>query len=95
MVKSFIYGHPVKYINNEWIYMDTKENINNTPLRKCPKCGQFPNQDGYDACFGKLPGVSYACCGHGLGKGYIKFKNGTVIHFQDCDVERKVGITSE
>jgi hypothetical protein len=45
----------------------------------CPECGSQPTPEGYDACLGKLPGVKFACCGHGREQGYIKFKNGRVI----------------
>lgn len=42
---------------------------------------------GPDPCLGWLPGVDYACCGHGGVKheggigGYIKFTNGATIRF--------------
>lgn len=26
----------------------------------------MPTPDGHDACLGELPGVKYACCGHGV-----------------------------
>lgn len=48
----------------------------------CPTCNKERTEDGHDPCFGELPGVSYACCGHG-GKvnsyGYITFSNGVRI----------------
>ena len=41
---------------------------------------------GYaDPCIGILPGVKYACCGHGnqpYSAGYIFFENGVVIRFE-------------
>jgi hypothetical protein len=37
-----------------------------------------------DPCLGVLPGVSYACCGHGVAeKTYIAFENGVVIRAFD------------
>lgn len=59
----------------------------------CKKCGQrhFTNEivDNeaveYDTCLGYLPGVAEACCGHG-GRGYIIFKNGTRIAFDNLTV---------
>lgn len=53
---------------------------------ECPECHLKRGTDGHDPCLGKLPGVNFACCGHG-GKsnqsadGYISFENGTVIRF--------------
>jgi len=48
---------------------------------KCPKCGKKRSKDGHDPCIANLPGVEYACCGHGLPnkQGYITFENGIVI----------------
>jgi hypothetical protein len=45
----------------------------------CPKCGLHRTDKGYDPCMGKLPGVKYACCGHGVNDGWIVFDNGTVV----------------
>lgn len=45
---------------------------------ECERCGK-PPVDGHDACINNLPGVAFACCRHGKGKGYIKFLDGTVI----------------
>jgi hypothetical protein len=56
------------------------------------QCKRKRRADGYDPCLGFLPGVKYACCGHG-GKsasadGYIYFENGVVIRFDKVtDVE--------
>ena len=43
----------------------------------CPRCGR--PSDGHDNCLGYLPGVYFACCGHGAYEGYIYFRNGIVI----------------
>lgn len=53
---------------------------------ECPECHLKRGADGHDPCMGALPGVKYACCGHG-GKtmssdGYIYFENGTVVRFE-------------
>jgi hypothetical protein len=59
---------------------------------ECPECHMKRGPDGHDPCLGELPGVSYACCGHG-GKslqsvgGYISFKDGKVIRFAKLDVD--------
>lgn len=63
---------------------------------KCDNCGLKVTKDlktdkgGYaDPCLGILPGVKYACCGHGdRGGGYVFFKNGVTIRFDELvDVE--------
>ena len=43
--------------------------------RPCIKCGRMPTKEGYDACLGYLIGVKFACCGHGVEKGYVKYEN--------------------
>lgn len=48
--------------------------------------GNIPNAP--DPCFGKLPGVTAACCGHGQEPGYISFENGVVVRFIDAEIER-------
>lgn len=46
----------------------------------CPACGAVePTPEGHDPCIADLPGVDFACCGHGCQAGYIAFANGTVI----------------
>lgn len=43
-----------------------------------------------DPCLGKLPGVKFACCGHGKRHGYMFFENGVTIRFgRLTDVEHK------
>lgn len=51
---------------------------------ECPKCHLQRGPDLHDPCLGELPGVKFACCGHGmLGycQGYIFFENGKIIRF--------------
>lgn len=55
---------------------------------ECPECHLIRKADGYDPCLGKLPGVNFACCGHGgkgngsvFYRGYISFTNGKLIRF--------------
>jgi len=48
----------------------------NNPI--CKKCDKVRDGKSPDPCLGYLPGVSYACCGHGE-QGYIKFENGITI----------------
>ena len=69
--------------------MATKEKIVQS-LREgwiCPECGMVRKADGFDPCLGELPGVKYACCGHGghphnCVDGYIYFTNGVVVRFE-------------
>jgi hypothetical protein len=61
----------------------------------CLTCGlpYMEFREGWiDPCIGKLPGVIFACCGHGQETGYIAFENGTVIRFKDCKVEREESV---
>ena len=50
-------------------------------LRPCKKCGAIFEEGEPDACFrGELPGVNFACCGHGVDESaYVSFENGIVI----------------
>ncbi len=52
----------------------------------CPECKETRGADLHDPCLGRLPGVRYACCGHGgkapgYADGYVCFENGVVIRF--------------
>lgn len=52
---------------------------------ECPHCHKRRGPDRHDPCLGQLPGVNYACCGHGGHgdtQGYISFTDGTVIRFE-------------
>lgn len=55
----------------------------------CPVCKQTRGPDGHDPCLGELPGVKYACCGHGgsgQSRGYIYFENGVCVGVTVSDV---------
>lgn len=46
----------------------------------CPRCGHIKQSiNEPDGCLGRLPGVKFACCGHGKRPGYILFENGVSI----------------
>lgn len=49
--------------------------------RPCIGCQQPPTVDGHDPCIANLPGVQYACCGHGYLPGYVSFVDGRVFRF--------------
>jgi len=84
---SYVRGHQI-YTDNgkDWFYVD-----NNKPYKKeeraCIKCKLKVNNDKPDPCLGYLPGVKYACCGHGVEEGYIMFENGKVIRFNITKIE--------
>ena len=72
MIKSNLRGHEIIFINDEWVYADTKESINN--IRPCVRCGCMPTSKGYDACLGYIKGVKSACCGHGVIEGWCTYE---------------------
>lgn len=53
----------------------------------CEKCGKAREWNVPDPCFGKLPGVMFACCGHGKREGYIYFENGVTLRFDTIRVD--------
>ena len=64
----------------DWFYVDDNTSATKNP-RPCRRCGhhQKTSKDGvkYDYCLGYLgDNVKSACCGHGLERGYILFKDG-------------------
>ena len=50
-------------------------------MKTCKVCKKQVDQVSPDPCFGMLPGVKNACCGHGEQVGYIAFENGITIYF--------------
>ena len=84
MVRSHFRGYPIIFINDEWLYEDTKTKAGfGREVRSCKKCGlsfDGSNNGDPDPCLGNLPGVNNACCGHGIKEeAYVRFKNGIVI----------------
>ena len=71
---SFNRGHKVVWDGSQWLYDDTKEPSNYE--RPCPRCGHMPTPEGHDHCLGHIDGVTSACCGHGVHKGFILYKDG-------------------
>lgn len=76
--KSMLRGHEIEFIQNQWVYSDTGEPTALThKSRPCGRCGKHSTPEGHDACLGKLPGVSNACCGHGSDReAYVQFDTG-------------------
>ena len=82
--RSTFKGHPIIWLNEQWVYEDTKEPIPGWggKLRPCLKCGssKWSGDGDVDECLGVLPGVDNACCGHGDPEtSYIHFTNGVMI----------------
>lgn len=87
MVQGLYHGNPVTY-TDVWRYEETGEDVKAVPVKPCKHCGQLPTKEGYDACIGYLPGVVYACCGHGKENPYVVFKNGKYRKFENIDEMR-------
>jgi hypothetical protein len=83
----FARGHLVAAddCDNEW-YVDTGEPFDDR--RPCAHCNRQATRRQHDACIADLPGVVFACCGHGLctdhtftgdRQSYIGFKDGSTV----------------
>lgn len=59
-------GHLIYWDGTTWRYLDDQPA---TTERPCVSCGVLT--DGPDPCLGVLPGVSSACCGHGVEEPYV------------------------
>jgi len=78
--KSLYRGNLIVWINDEWVYSDTKEPtavVSGGKIRPCGFCGKSSQSSEPDPCLGMLPGVLNACCGHGNpSEAYVCFENG-------------------
>ena len=86
MVKNNLRGHKIEFLNNQWVYCDTKEPTTETHMdRACGHCGEFSTSEGHDACLGTLPNVMNACCGHGeISDAYLQFWDTTSVRGKDA-----------
>ena len=52
--------------------------------RECAACqAPRPPKEGPDPCLGWLPGVRYACCGHGFaGHCYLLYEDGRYVEYE-------------
>jgi hypothetical protein len=63
---------------------------------KCDYCKLTATELGpnlkecYDPCLGKLPGVKFACCGHGAREGYMYFENEVIVRFNISSSNERV-----
>lgn len=74
---AFSRGHIIYATNiHAWKYADTDELYDPNNERPCIRCGRRATAEGHDACLGTIPGVTNACCGHGVQDPYIQYPNG-------------------
>lgn len=71
MIKGHSRGWDIYYDGKDWRYADNDKIMDDS--RPCKRCGKMPTRDGYDACCGRVPGATSACCGHGAEEGYIVY----------------------
>ena len=77
-----VHGHLVQYdwITGRYVYDDDGSIVKYPSKRPCPRCGQLTTVEGHDMCLGILPGVEFACCGHGYtDDAYVAFNGGHVL----------------
>ena len=69
MARSYSRGHELEYDESGgvWRYVDNGLPISSE--RACKKCGKVPVDD-YDPCIGRIEGLTSACCGHGITRGF-------------------------
>lgn len=67
-VIAFRRGNRVTFDHGLWRYDDGTEADHDRP---CPKCGEMPTPEGYDACVEFVPGAISVCCGHGVDASYV------------------------
>lgn len=83
-IKSFYdFGSKIIKENGKYVWADTKKPFSTENKRKCPNCNSHKTKEGHDPCLGTLPGVKFACCGHGVEEGYIFFENNMIIRFSE------------
>lgn len=81
MTTNTFRGHDIHREGREWLFSDTNAPVASTwKLRPCGYCNFTNTQEGHDGCFGRLPGVMNACCGHGDSRlAYIQFTAGLAL----------------
>jgi len=86
MVTSQFRGHVIEFIDNEWVYRDTKKSTAETyKERECGHCGLHYTEEGHDGCLGTLKGIMNACCGHGQDEdAYVQFMDGSGVRGEDA-----------
>ena len=80
-------GHLIEYDieKKEHRYADNNELWDSKNPRPCIKCNQHVGPSRHDPCIENLPGVKFACCGHGDEYyAYVAFEDGTVYREQEA-----------
>lgn len=100
---AYNFGHHVHIIKGDytvnedgskvyrnWRYSDgTLTKDVDTKTLVCPECGKTETEDGHDPCIANLPGVKFACCGHGKEGPYVTYEDGTSYYDEDAIREIK------
>ena len=78
-----VYGHFVVETTKGLVYEDDGSICSKDSVRPCKLCKAKVESGGHDPCIANLPGVTYACCGHGLdtASGYVAFDDGRCMRF--------------
>jgi len=83
IIEAYNFGNEVDWNEEEQTWFIKETGLSNThevvANLICPKCKMKPTEDNHDPCIKNLPGVRFACCGHGVDDGYIWFENGVMI----------------
>ena len=84
--KSYFRGHEIEFLNDEWVYSDTKESTVKThEERGCGYCNCMPTPEGHDACLSTLVGLMNACCGHGESReAYVQFWDSNCVRGEEA-----------
>lgn len=77
-------GHFIVCRDGKWVFADDGAPIpcEGGDHRPCAKCGKLWGDsmgvpDVPDPCLGRVPGVRWACCGHGVAsQAYVSFEDG-------------------
>jgi hypothetical protein len=59
--------------------------------KSCKACGaDRPVSEAPDPCLGTLPGIRFACCGHGQREGqcYLVYEDGRKVYGEDARQEQ-------
>ena len=94
VAKSQYRGHEIIYDEeiNHWRFVSDDEELHDKIVGnyidvKCKHCEYYILPNNPDHCLGHLEGVIAACCGHNQKRGYIVFKDGKKITFENVRVE--------
>ena len=86
--RDFWRGREIKKFDEHedaYVYISDGTPVHADPCRACGHCGLANTSEGHDGCLGTLPGVSNACCGHGVvGDAYVQYEDGRVLRGYDA-----------